>query len=562
MVWDFDLSLLLEANTDTWIVKRFSLPAYDALRRTEQQWTDAMDAALGSLADRGVTPEAQRSAFAELPFQNAGLVKRLHEGGGVTQVIVSDANSLFIEWLLSIHGLAHCFDRIVTNPAAVVGDRVRVRHFHRNDACSLCPVNLCKGAVLQAYLRDHPGFARVFYVGDGRGDFHPCTLPGVRPLARRGFPLSALLTESRVEHDCWEGAAELEQLLLPAAAVAGVVVLIRSFAKDLAFLYVRDRGGRVVELQVRSLRVPKRIKLGDEIEAVGCRRGDGDAVFCSATVPRVVRKYDPGACGQFTPQPGAKCVSRSRVEKPPVDVACRYWLSDSKCARLDAGICRFLHPVPGSDEFLQARRERLAALERARSLKVHDAEDPHAGAKARRSQRAQLFAAWILRTFGRQGCVLDVAGGKGELSRELLSQGVCERVLLVDPRCDLHKCPPGLVHRKEPFGSEWSVDGERIDLVVGMHIDEVTEPAIEWFVLVLLVLGSVSRDVSSRAVAKKLPFAVVPCCVFVEMFPREGRVTTYEQLLVWLVERFGAAKDFLPLQGRNVVIHSQITCQI
>jgi hypothetical protein len=62
-----------------------------------------------------------------------------------------------------------------------------------------------------------------------------------------------------------------------------------------------------------------------------------------------------------------------------------------------------------------------------------------------------------------------------------------------------------------------------------------------------------------RAVCHNVPFAVVPCCVFAELFPRNGRVTTYEQLLVWLLDKFGAQKGFLPLQGRNVVVHSNIT---
>ena len=75
-------------------------------------------------------------------------------------------------------------------------------------------------------------------------------------------------------------------------------------------------------------------------------------------------------------------------------------------------------------EFLEARAKRLALLEEKRSKKVHFLDDPHAGKKAKRSQRANIFAEWILKTFGVLGVILDVAGGKGELSREVLLLGL------------------------------------------------------------------------------------------------------------------------------------------
>lgn len=106
--------------------------------------------------------------------------------------------------------------------------------------------------------------------------------------------------------------------------------------------------------------------------------------------------------------------------------------------------------------------------------------DPYSGKKLKRSQRAEVFAAWLLAKFGAQNCILDVAGGKGELARQMLLLGVCKEVVLVDPRCSV-RAQAGLIHRKERFGADWDAGERRIDLVVGMHIDEVTEPSIEWF---------------------------------------------------------------------------------
>jgi hypothetical protein len=67
-------------------------------------------------------------------------------------------------------------------------------------------------------------------------------------------------------------------------------------------------------------------------------------------------------------------------------------------------------------------------------------------------------------------CILDVAGGKGELSRQLLSNGIASEVVLVDPRCNVREFE-GLVHCKEYFSVSWEPD-RKIDLLVGMHIDE------------------------------------------------------------------------------------------
>ncbi len=325
----------------------------------------------------------------------------------------------------------------------------------------------------------------------------------------------------------------------------GVVVLIRCIAKNFTCVYVKlDETGIqekiapqsdvVFECQIRQqARIPKLIKLGDVIEVLG--QIEQESVCLSTLVPRVLKKYDAKVSGQFCPDPGAKRVSQlPQLEKDKVAVACKYWLSDSKCRRNEVGICRFAHPDPSSEQFVEARNARLEKLDLKRAVKVHDPADPFAGHKQKRSARAVVFAKWVLEKYGKVACILDVAGGKGELSRELLKIGACERVILVDPRCNV-KSFSGLTHMKVCFDSDFNPN-TNIDLVVGMHIDQVTEPAIEW------------------AVAKGVPFAVVPCCVFAELFPRNGNVTNYQELIRWLLEKFRCNKDFLPLQGRNIIV--------
>jgi pyridoxal phosphate phosphatase PHOSPHO2 len=210
VAWDFDLSLFSAENTDTFVVKHFARPHYERLKG-DGQWTDKMSAALGALhREHGVTADRLREALVGVPFENAALVRRLAEREGMRQVIVSDANSVFIEAILEHHGLRECFDAIFTNPATIAEDGcVSVAHYHKNDSCALCPVNLCKGSVLEAYAAEH-NISDVWYVGDGGGDLHPCLLPVVKHrIARRDYALAKLLTSRGVDHHTWETPAEL-----------------------------------------------------------------------------------------------------------------------------------------------------------------------------------------------------------------------------------------------------------------------------------------------------------------------------------------------------------------
>ena len=78
------------------------------------------------------------------------------------------------------------------------------------------------------------------------------------------------------------------------------------------------------------------------------------------------------------------------------------------------------------------------------------------------------------------------------------------------------------------------------------HPDEATEPIVD------------------AALRHRVPFAVVPCCVFARELPKtlpsgEG-VFTYNQLLTYLQGKpvdGTARRARLPIAGRNVIIHWQ-----
>ena len=203
----------------------------------------------------------------------------------------------------------------------------------------------------------------------------------------------------------------------------------------------------------------------------------------------------------------------------------------------------------------------LSGVSTAEGDGVHGDDAPH-------SERAQVFGDWVLATFaqvlqgggdggepGRHG-VLDVAGGKGELSLHLTLAG--QRCTLVDPRPHsgyLSKWqrkrlrrsgfPPFEVSR-ELFGAAGGDTGVGLAqcaaLVVAMHPDEATEEIVD------------------AAITARTPFAVVPCCVFSRLFPSRRRpdgrpVTTHADLCEYLRRKHpNITLGTLPFAGKNVVV--------
>eukprot|EP00516_Mucochytrium_quahogii_P013032 CAMPEP_0203793738 /NCGR_PEP_ID=MMETSP0100_2-20121128/6044_1 /ASSEMBLY_ACC=CAM_ASM_000210 /TAXON_ID=96639 /ORGANISM=" , Strain NY0313808BC1" /LENGTH=418 /DNA_ID=CAMNT_0050697575 /DNA_START=336 /DNA_END=1592 /DNA_ORIENTATION=- len=226
------------------------------------------------------------------------------------------------------------------------------------------------------------------------------------------------------------------------------------------------------------------------------------------------------------------------------------------------------------------------------------------GGRVKTNERFTVFRTWIAREFGlerlqRGSGVLDVAGGKGELAFKLLNYGGVPTTI-VDPRpMDV---PNMLRHLsrdhierlvkfsggrtvKVPFPDHircwfWypllpvddsvldekssSIENyvgetlsnsksERLKLlhavescsaIVGMHADQATEAIVD------------------SGLHYNKPFAVVPCCVYKNLFPKRCLetgtvVATYPQLVQYLVEKdTNRIQTFdLPFSGRNKVIY-------
>ena len=267
VIWDFDWTLINE-NSDTYVIEQCGGAGATAKMKalTGLFWTQRMSLMLQHLTGRlgahvgaglGVTAADMARCMKGIPVfpENLDLVRALGEREDVVQVIVSDANTLFIETYLEQMGLGGCFDAVYTNPVEWMSGRGlgdgggdgggdgsgdergdernggegkegntetitataptttgRVLHVKpfvdpdRPHGCATCEKtpNMCKGAIVDLVRARFPAtnaaavVQKVVYLGDGRGDFcGACRLSrGDTILCRQGYALSKMLSET------------------------------------------------------------------------------------------------------------------------------------------------------------------------------------------------------------------------------------------------------------------------------------------------------------------------------------------------------------------------------
>lgn len=280
VVWDFDWTLINE-NSDTYVIDRCG--GAEATQKMKELggmgmlWTERMSTMLQHLTgELGVTRRSITQCLRDIPVfpENLDVVRILGEREDVVQVIVSDANTLFIESYLEEKGLRGCFDAVYTNPvewksgrggdAGTVEGRTaegektestnmttttttippegRVLHVRpfvdpgQPHGCATCAEtpNMCKGAIVDM-IRDRfparaPLIQKVVYLGDGRGDFcGACRLSrGDTILCRRGYSLSKKLSETppdALDVAIWENGKDILQAFQQRSLLYGEPVL-------------------------------------------------------------------------------------------------------------------------------------------------------------------------------------------------------------------------------------------------------------------------------------------------------------------------------------------------
>ncbi|KAF9963298.1 hypothetical protein BGZ65_004616 [Modicella reniformis] len=170
------------------------------------QWTDLQNECLKEFHEQGGSGQVIRDALTKVPL-DAHMIQicQLLFDSGWKLVILSDANSVYIEGILQHYGIRHLFSNVITNPAhwdeqdRLYIQRLTPANAPHGCAMGVCSLNICKGQQVDTLLR-HVGkdmSTRMIYVGDGRNDY----CPAIRMkddkdilFVRRGRSLEAYLT--------------------------------------------------------------------------------------------------------------------------------------------------------------------------------------------------------------------------------------------------------------------------------------------------------------------------------------------------------------------------------
>lgn len=118
-------------------------------------------------------------------------------------IIVSDANTFFIETFLSSLKPPVIPDAMITNHAEKTEDGfLKLTPYECQTECPFCPRNLCKGSALLRYMERKGPFERVFYTGDGGNDICPAIKLSENDVVfvRKDFAMDKIL-----KHGTWKG---------------------------------------------------------------------------------------------------------------------------------------------------------------------------------------------------------------------------------------------------------------------------------------------------------------------------------------------------------------------
>lgn len=224
VVFDFDHTLV-DNNSDTWVVRCApdqSLPDWLTSSYKKGRWTEYMGRVMTYIGENAVTKEAIQREMEAIPFTH-GMIELLtfitHNKSEIDCIVVSDANSLFIDWILHGAGVRSAVDQILSNPASFDERGFMTVQCHHSHQCTRCPVNMCKRKVLEDFLSEQAGvgveYQKVFYAGDGGNDLCPawCLRVGDVVLPRRGYTLEKLL--ERLQNGQVNQEVELKPRVLP-----------------------------------------------------------------------------------------------------------------------------------------------------------------------------------------------------------------------------------------------------------------------------------------------------------------------------------------------------------
>jgi pyridoxal phosphate phosphatase PHOSPHO2 len=208
---DFDHTII-DDNSDLIVQKLISSDKItDYVKRLYRKdgWTAYMQEIFCLLHNNGVTPIQIQDAIVHIPATPGmdELLKFLYRSN-VEVIIVSDSNTVFIKDWLSYSSLTHVVERIFTNHASYDKDGcLKIEMYHINDFCELSTKNMCKGYILDSYIKERASlgvkFSQIAYIGDGKNDLCPSLRLSEKDLVfpREGFQLDKCVRDMQSQKD-------------------------------------------------------------------------------------------------------------------------------------------------------------------------------------------------------------------------------------------------------------------------------------------------------------------------------------------------------------------------
>lgn len=181
VAFDFDHTVI-ESNSDLWIYRMapgHKIPEELKVLYKKDGWTEYMQEIFKYLHGLGCTRSGYETCLDEIYLAD-GMRELIT---GIPQesselIIISDSNYFFIDHILKKLGIRDLFTVIFTNPAHFdEKGLLNIEMYHEQDWCGLSTKNLCKGYILNEYVKtrakENVVFPHIAYVGDGTNDFCP-----------------------------------------------------------------------------------------------------------------------------------------------------------------------------------------------------------------------------------------------------------------------------------------------------------------------------------------------------------------------------------------------------
>ncbi|XP_017775435.1 PREDICTED: probable phosphatase phospho2 [Nicrophorus vespilloides] len=178
--FDFDHTIV-EGNSDIVVrdlISKESIP--DSVRKLYKNdgWTAYMQGIFELLHLQGHKESVIAKVVGEIPATKgiSELIHKLKEEN-YDVIIISDANSFLINTWLEHNNLKDCIHKVFTNPAKFVNGLLKIEMYHLQQDCKLSTKNLCKGKILEDFIKGRElegvAYEKTVYVGDGNNDFCP-----------------------------------------------------------------------------------------------------------------------------------------------------------------------------------------------------------------------------------------------------------------------------------------------------------------------------------------------------------------------------------------------------